>query len=57
VVVVAVAGTAGVVVVVLVVVAGVLQPDSDTMATAARHAMMSFFIVIFVFVWFHYCPV
>jgi len=51
VVVVALAGTAGVVVVVLVVVVGVVQPVSDTMATAARHAMTSFFISI-IFVWF-----
>jgi hypothetical protein len=39
------------VVVVLVVVVGVVQPDSDTMATAAKHAMISFFISI-IFVWF-----
>jgi hypothetical protein len=54
VVVVEVAGTAGIVVVVLVVVVGgggVAQPDSDdAMTTAAKHAMISFFINI-IFVW------
>jgi hypothetical protein len=52
VVVVELAGTAGTVVVVeLVVVAGVVQADSDTRATVARHAMISLFIGITV-VWF-----
>jgi Na+/phosphate symporter len=59
VVVVELAGTAGVVVVVLVVVveaAGVVQPDSDdAMTTAAKHAMISFFISI-IFVWFVTLP-
>jgi len=50
VVVVELAGTAGVVVV-LVVVVGVAQPDSDAMATAAKHARIIFFISI-IFVWF-----
>jgi hypothetical protein len=50
VVVVELAGTAGVVVV-LVVVDGVVQPDSDTMATATRQARISFFISM-IFVWF-----
>jgi hypothetical protein len=48
------AGVAGVVVVVLVVVVGggVAQPESaDAMTTAAKQAMMSFFIRI-IFVWF-----
>jgi hypothetical protein len=49
------AGTAGVVVVVVVVevgAAGVVQLDSnDAMATAAKHAMISFFISI-IMVWF-----
>ena len=45
------AGTAGVVVVVVLVVVGVAQPDSDAMATAAKHAMISFFISM-IFVWF-----
>jgi hypothetical protein len=39
-----VAGTAGVVVVVLVVVAGVEQPVSDARAAAAKHERMIFFI-------------
>jgi hypothetical protein len=51
VVVVELAGTAGVVVVVVLVVVGVVQPDSDAMATAARQARISFFISI-IFVWF-----
>jgi Na+/phosphate symporter len=59
VVVVELAGTAGVVVVVLVVVvgaAGVAQPDSDdAMTTAAKHAKISFFISI-IFVWFVTLP-
>lgn len=56
VVVVELAGTAGVVVVVvLVVLAGVEQPDSDAMTTAAKQAMMSFFISI-MFVWFVTLP-
>ena len=44
------AGTAGVVVVVLVVVVGVVHPDrDDAMTTAAKQAMISFFIgIIFV---------
>ena len=51
VVVVELAGTAGVVVVVVLVVVGVAQPDSDAMATAAKHAIISFFIgMIFWFV-------
>ena len=42
------------VVVVLVVVVGVVQPDSDdAMTTAAKPAMISFFIsIIFVWIWF-----
>jgi hypothetical protein len=47
VVVVELAGTAGVVVVLVVVVAGVEQPDSDAMAMAAKHARIIFFIGMF----------
>jgi hypothetical protein len=44
-----VAGAAGVVVVVLVVVAGVEQPVSDTRAAAAKHERMNFFISMILF--------
>jgi uncharacterized membrane protein YbhN (UPF0104 family) len=51
VVVVELAGTAGVEVVVVLVVVGVVQPDSAAMATAAKHAIISFFIgMIFWFI-------
>jgi|SRR5579862_1011734 len=49
------AGTAGVVVVVLVVVVGVVQPDSDdAMTTAAKQAMISFFISIIFCLFYSY---
>jgi hypothetical protein len=54
VVVVELAGTTGVEVVVVLVVDGVVQPDSDAMATAARQARISF-VISMIFVWFVVC--